>query len=960
MSTERHDRIGEIFLAACDVPLEERRAFVEARSNGDRSIADEVLAMLRRDVDTTDAFDGGVAALGDVAQEALSEYESVGIAELERDEPSAHGDRIGRYQLVRPLGEGGMGIVWEARQDRPARSVALKVLRFGGHPDLIRRFELEGEALGRLHHPAIASVFEAGVAEVGGTEQPFLALELVAGEPLDRYADSLDLDLEARVYLLLRVAEGVRHAHQRGVVHRDLKPGNVLVQDNGQPKILDFGIARVVEPGDDGAVSLLTRTGEIVGTLAYMAPEQVSGDPSSIDTRADVYALGVLAYELISGKRPIDVRGVSLTEGMRRVLEDTPTQLTTAAPQTPTDLATIVHKALEKDPARRYASVDALSTDLQRFLRHEPVEARPPSLSYQVSKFVRRHRGATIGAAAAALAIVAGGVTSAVMYLREQSARVDAVAAGQESAAALERSNASLAIARKRLHELRETQDFFQGLMSQVLPGEAGRDLRLSDALTRSASSIPTMFDGAPSMRAWLHDNVADMYVGLGMVKEAEEQLELARSCVTDMTPRLAAAIALTSADIHFEKGELGLAQQEIDRGLRLVDDSDRAMEAELIDGAGERSLAAIAGGDLRPTLLADPRAVAQAQRDVLTLRVSLHAQAAKIANEEHRAADALEHLAAAEAAAHEMGESGAEALARLAFVQARTYLTVGDPQKALAVTEEAVARAEERGLTETLAHSNMLTLQGAILVQLGRRADAAASAEASYEILQAVASPDHPYLARVAGNLATAKRGIGRLDEALAHYDEARAIEARVLEPGDPAAIQTRTLRGSLLVQMGQDDEGEAELLGAIEDYDALIDSTPSADLVIMRAFAKTYLAPLLRGRGEFDAADGFIMEAMDEKLSVLGSSVHPLLEAEVKELAQNARARGDQAQLAEREMDVTEFFAAVRGPGDRTTGVALRKAREAFEAAALDGATDDVLDPLRTRLEALEERLK
>src|SRR4030095_16075020 len=214
--------------------------------------------------------------------------------------------KVGRYTITRLIGEGGMGAVAEAEQDQPRRTVALKVIKPGlAGPELLRRFAQESQALGRLQHPGIAQIYDAGTADTGHGAQPYFAMEFIRGEALRDYADSHGLGLPQRLELMVKVCAAVQHAHQRGLIHRDLKPGNILVDESGQPKILDFRVARVTD--SDTQATMQTDVGQLVGTLAYMSPEQVLADPLDIDTRTHVYALGVILYEWLAGRLPYDI-----------------------------------------------------------------------------------------------------------------------------------------------------------------------------------------------------------------------------------------------------------------------------------------------------------------------------------------------------------------------------------------------------------------------------------------------------------------------------------------------------------------------------------------------------------------------------------------------------------------------------------------------------------------------------
>jgi len=287
-------------------------------------------------------------------------------------------ERIGPYLVRGLLGRGGMGVVYEAEQKSPNRRVAVKVLSpdAAGDDRRARLLRREAEALGRLSHPSIAVIHEAGESDDG---LDYLVMELVRGVPLDRYAKEKNLSLEERLALFARVAEAVSHAHERGVVHRDLKPSNVLVGEDGIPKILDFGLARILDPGASG--SLTASAGGIFGTLPYMSPEHVKGGAGAADPRSDVYSLGVVLEELLTGSRPIDVESTSLPEAARRICEERPRPPSAFDPTLPRDLDAIVLRALEKDPARRHAGARELLDEVRAHLDGRGVARRPRARS---------------------------------------------------------------------------------------------------------------------------------------------------------------------------------------------------------------------------------------------------------------------------------------------------------------------------------------------------------------------------------------------------------------------------------------------------------------------------------------------------------------------------------------------------------------------------------------------------
>ena len=292
------------------------------------------------------------------------------------DGPLQPGDRLGEFLVLHAIGSGGMGVVYAAQQDRPRRTVAIKVLQRGlAHRDVMKRFELEAEVLAHVQHPGIAQVYAFHPGD--RTTPAHLVLELIGGPPITEYADAHQLPFMARVALVAKVCDAIQHAHDRGVIHRDLKPANVLVDEHGQAKILDFGIARATRL-ERQLSTIRTAHGQLMGTLAYMSPEQLGATPDEIDSRSDVYAIGVLLYRLLSGRLPFDVADAPFAEALRRVLdaEQVPLGLTDADLRGP--LERIVHRAMARDRAARYQSAGALAADLRAYCEGRPLQFDEP------------------------------------------------------------------------------------------------------------------------------------------------------------------------------------------------------------------------------------------------------------------------------------------------------------------------------------------------------------------------------------------------------------------------------------------------------------------------------------------------------------------------------------------------------------------------------------------------------
>ena len=366
-----------------------------------------------------------------------------------RQEPSIRDSAVS-FRLLEEVGRGGMGVVYRAEQVYPKRIVALKIMK-GELTDVYahRRFKREIELLARLNHVGIAQLYSAGLLEGTTTAKtPFLAMEFVCGQPLVTYAEERCLSIEQRVRLFAKVCDILAYAHRQGIIHRDLKPSNILVDDREEPKILDFGLAAGM--GDaDNATSQLTIPGQMVGTLDYMSPEQAEGQIAHIDQQSDVYALGVVLYELLTARRPFDFTGQNLVEAIQAIKGRVPPPMSAVHHALRGDLDTIVQKAIAKEKSQRYSSVDALAEDLRRHLAHEPIRACKPSMPYVASRFVRRNRMFVTAVAAIILALGVGLIVAADQAIKARASEARALEHAQRADAQAQRADREAALAKQ-------------------------------------------------------------------------------------------------------------------------------------------------------------------------------------------------------------------------------------------------------------------------------------------------------------------------------------------------------------------------------------------------------------------------------------------------------------------------------------------------------------------------------
>ncbi len=753
-----HERLSSVFVEAVGLPPEDRAAFLDAACAGDAALRVEIERMLAHDRD------------GFLEPSTVQCESRWSLGDAPDGEGGARpGARFGRYTIIGRIAQGGMGSVYEATQDRPRRTVALKVIRADvTSPALIRRFNHEVEALGRLHHRGIAQVFDAGTAETADGAVPYFAMELIHGSTVTEYAARRHLDFRERLELLWRVCDAVHHAHDKGVIHRDLKPSNILVDETGEPKILDFGVARVTN-SDLEATTLLTGIGQLVGTLPYMSPEQVKADPDSLDRRSDVYALGVLAYELLTGVMPYDVRDKPVAEIARIILEDDPVRLSVHDEGLAGDVETIVQKALEKEMSRRYSTAADLAADIRRHLNDQPIKARTRTSFDQLVRFARRNRALVGGVVAVFVCLVAGLVATNQQRLRARAAEGDArqrqVEAETEAASA------------------KAVSEFLASILSAADPQARGRDVRVIELLGDASNRVTDQFGARPRVEATLRLTLGTTYASLGDWESAEKELTRAREVAEHdehADTRQLGEILLRLADLFIRRSESGPAYDLAERALDLANRHD--------DEIGRYRAYSILG-------------------------VVRH-----LRHEYDAAVEVLELAVEGERSLRARGIASTldSTLVELADVE----LVRGRPERAVELAMEAIAVAEA---DHPPRHPARLTAQlflAKVRATLGDREGALDEYESLLERQRVVYGDDHPLVAKTLNEIGVLCGTGANVERAESALREALAIERREVRRGGLNALRSAINLAAVLSSFDRVEEAERLYRDLLDEF--------------------------------------------------------------------------------------------------------------------------------------------
>ncbi len=815
MNTDRYERLRELFHAACELDPAERTAFLDEQCGQGTALRAEVESLLEYEHEEDDAFAESRLGVGAHLVSSASPVLGSGEGPAAPQTP----DFIGQYRIVRLIGQGGMGWVYEAKQKSPHRMVALKVIRPGlVTQTLLKRFAYEAQVLGRLQHPGIASIYEAGSADTQYGPQPYFAMELVKGRALLDYANARSLGTRQRLALLAHVCDAVHHAHQKGVIHRDLKPANILVTEDGdagrpegQPKVLDFGIARGTD-GDVQTMTLLTDVGQLMGTVPYMSPEQVAGVSREIDFRSDVYALGVIAFELLTGTLPYDLRGRPIPEMARVIREADPLTLSSVTPSLRGDIDTIVTKALEKDRTRRYQSAAELAADMRRYLDDEPIIARPASATYQLRKFAKRNKALVFGVSAFVVALIIGLIGTTWFALGAAEQRRQA-----EEARQIARQEARRA--RIEAQTSKRVSDFLVGLFKVSDPSEArGDTITARQVLDRGAARIADKLKNQPEVQARLMSLIGEIYRNLGILDPATPMLENALATQRRLY-----------GDEHLETAATRrlLAHQLLDHGEFV---KAEAMFREVLATRetllGENHLAvAESASDLAEVFLRTEE-LDEAER---LLRRSLAIRKRDSDAPLHEVANSTHSLAGIALARGD--DSEAEALYHQALQINRRVLGPDHPSVAfglsalgLTLRNQGKYAQAEKNLHESLAlgeklwgenSSNLAPIINNLaltLQNLGRYEQAERLFRRLLELDRRDFGREHPYVAKDLSNLGTVLHDMGKLEAAEAMYSEALSIQRKLLGEEHSSTLVTMNNLASVYQALGRC--GEAEVL--------------------------------------------------------------------------------------------------------------------------------------------------
>ena len=811
--------LQDLFNAALERPdAAERARFLDEACGADAGLRERVEKLLR----AADEIGGFMAQPS--RKPADLDLNQTGRVVIPLTEKS--GDKIGRYKLLQQIGEGGCGVVYMAEQEEPVRRrVALKVIKLGmDTKQVIARFEAERQALALMDHPNIARVLDAGATETG---RPYFVMELVRGSKITEFCDENKLSTEDRLNLFMLVCQAIQHAHQKGVIHRDIKPSNILVTINDGvpvPKVIDFGIAKATA-GRLTDQTLFTAFEQFIGTPAYMSPEQAVLTSLDIDTRSDIYSLGVLLYELLTGSPPFDQKELLAAglDEMRRIIRETEpprpsnrlntmaaAALTTTAHHRHTEPPRLVHvvrgdldwiamKCLEKDRARRYETPNALAADIRRHLENEPIVARPPSRLYEFQRTVQRHKFGFAAAAALILVLMLGVVISTWQAVR--ATKAERLANDRLSEVAAERD------AKEQARQEAEAISTFMGEVIQSPdPTRDGRNIQVVELLDRAAKKLETELADQPGRRADLQGRLASTYYALGLYREAIPLQEKVRDYYVASLGQENPTTLKTMIDLAIYYLKAGRQ----DEALKLHE--------EVL------TLSRKVNGPEHPATLnamhnvAISYSVASRRGEALKLHEEVLPLSRKVNGMEHPATlKAMHNLAV-------------------------SYADAGRRDEALKLREEGLTLSRRvNGPEHPATLSTMITLADSFR-DAGRRGEALKLHEEALTLYRKVLGPEHPDTLGAMHRLSNSYADAGRRDDALKLREEVLTIRRKVNGPEHPDSLAAMHNLAISYDVAGRRDDALKLREEALLLYRKVLGPEHSATLSAMHNLANSY----------------------------------------------------------------------------------------------------------------------
>ncbi len=813
----------------------------------------------------------------------ISVPEAGGVGDAAGDLPR----EIGGYRIFGRLGEGGMGVVYEAEQPSPRRRVALKVIRGSEYRDELhlRMFAREAATLGRLQHPGIAGIYASGHTPDG---RHYFAMELVPGTTLGTWLASRPAvpdraEIALRLELFRQICDAVHYAHQRGVIHCDLKASNVIVTDVApdtgstvtlppRTKVLDFGLARLTE--SDREASAVTEVGVIKGTLAYMAPEQARGDTTEVDVRTDVYALGVVLYELLTGVRPYSVDTGSLLAAVKVICEQAPRPLAeawTASTKLDPDLATIVTTALAKDPDGRFASAAALGDDVGRFLGSQPILARPPSTMYQIRKLVSRRKPifATAGAALALLVVASAGIAG--LYVRSERNLARAVTAEQS--------------ARREAETAQRTSDFLVTLFDRADPERnRGQTVTAREVVDEGAHQLESELADEPLMKARLLATIGQVYTSLAVYDEARKLIEE----------------SLTLRQEHLAPGDPAIARSEHLLGSVLAATGDR----DSARAAYDRAIAMYA-------------ALGPSGRDGL---IASNKDLAWLLGQGGELEDAMKAIHRALAVEAERDPPDPKRLLGLQSTLATILTNRGDADSSVVVLEDALATSRRINGDENTMTASLLTNLGVAQGLAGHPERSTAAYLEALAIYQKIYGDNHPLVARALGNVGVNYAELGQFDQARPYMEKSRAALIAVHGPDSPMVAKASMNLGLLKLQSGDAAGAVVDLQRAVELHEKAAPDGRSISL----SYSLYHLATARAELHQYKEARRLMERVVAIDQQIYGEGASDVAD-DFESLAEIERAAGDTIAAARSEEKMREIrtqLAAAAKP-DSVSGV-------------------------------------